>query len=64
MTVAPIAPPSAGAPRRRLLPRHLWLIPGLAVGVYASSQASQHALGLLPLLVQIHGGHHVRSLSH
>ncbi len=37
--------------RRRLRRRHLWLIPGLAVAVYANSIASQHNLGLVPLLL-------------
>lgn len=36
---------------RRLALLHLWLVPGLALGVYASLQAGQHDLGLLPLLV-------------
>lgn len=31
--------------------RHLWLIPGLAIAVYASTQATQHGLGIVPLLV-------------
>jgi hypothetical protein len=34
-----------------LAPRHLWLVPGLAIAVYASSQATEHGLGLVPLLV-------------
>src|SRR5688500_2318814 len=28
-----------------------WLVPGLAIGVFAGVQAAQHELGLLPLLV-------------
>jgi hypothetical protein len=39
------------APRRGLSRRHLWLIPGLAGGAYASVLAGQKDLGLLPLLV-------------
>jgi hypothetical protein len=35
----------------RLAPRHLWLVPGLAIAVYASAQATEHGLGLVPLLV-------------
>ncbi len=35
----------------RLRPRHLWLIPGLAIAVYASTQATHHGLGIVPLLV-------------
>ena len=37
-------------PRRPLKQRHLWLIPGLAVAVYANSVATAHGLGLVPLL--------------
>jgi uncharacterized protein DUF4260 len=36
---------------RRLALRHAWLVPGLAVAVYANAQASQHGLGLAPLLI-------------
>jgi hypothetical protein len=36
---------------RRLALRHAWLVPGLAVAVYANAQATQHGLGLVPLLV-------------
>ena len=36
---------------RRLALRHLWVVPGLAVAVYAGAQATQHGLGLAPLLV-------------
>ena len=38
-------------PRRRFRRRHLWIVPGLAVGVYASTLASHLGVGLLPLLV-------------
>ena len=38
-------------PRRRFRRRHLWLIPGLAVAVYASTLSSHLGVGLLPLLV-------------
>jgi hypothetical protein len=37
-------------PRRRSL-RPVWLFAGLAVAVYASTLATQHDLGLVPLLV-------------
>lgn len=30
--------------------RLLWLVPGLAVGLYAGTQAEQHGIGLLALL--------------
>lgn len=36
---------------RRLALRHLWIVAGLAVAVYANAQATQHDLGLAPLLV-------------
>ena len=36
---------------RRLRRRHLWVIPGLAIAVYASGLAQQHDLGLAPLLL-------------
>ena len=35
----------------RLRRRHLWLVPGLAIAVYASTQATAHGLGIVPLLV-------------
>jgi len=42
---------TVATPRRRMARRHLWLVPGLAVGVFASTLAGQKDLGLLPLLV-------------
>ncbi len=36
---------------RRLHRQHLWLIPGLAVAVYANALAGEHGLGLAPLLL-------------
>jgi hypothetical protein len=38
-------------PPRRLAPRHLWLIPGIALGLYANVQSGQQALGLVPVLI-------------
>ena len=39
-------------PRRlRLGRQHLWLIPGLAIAVYANAYAGGHGIGLVPLLV-------------
>ena len=35
----------------QLRPRLLWLVPGLAIAVYASMQATAHGLGIVPLLV-------------
>jgi deazaflavin-dependent oxidoreductase (nitroreductase family) len=36
---------------RRLKPRHLWLVPGLAIAFSANAVAAEHTLGLLPLLL-------------
>ena len=44
---APLAVPQG----RRLRRRHLWLIPGLAIAVYANALASEHGQGLGPLLL-------------
>jgi hypothetical protein len=51
MTAVPA--PSAAAPeaRGRLKARHAWVIPGLAIAIYANSVSSQHGLGLVPLLL-------------
>ena len=35
----------------RLRSRHLWFLPGLAISVYASTQAAYYGLGIVPLLV-------------
>lgn len=40
-----------GTSRRRLRPRHLWIIPGLAIAVHANGLATEHGLGLVPLLL-------------
>ena len=49
------APVGQAAQSRWLSPRftrrHLWLVPGLAIAVYANALAGQHSLGLVPLLV-------------
>jgi hypothetical protein len=41
---------NAGRPRR-LRRRHLWLVPGLGIALFASAQASSLNVGLVPLLV-------------
>jgi hypothetical protein len=48
-----VSAPSSVAPasRRRLKARHAILVPGLAVAIYANAVASEHDLGLLPLLL-------------
>ena len=35
----------------RLRPRHLWIVPGLAIAVFASGQAQAHGIGIVPLLI-------------
>lgn len=35
----------------RLRPRLLWLVPGLAIAVYAGMQATAYGLGVVPLLI-------------
>jgi hypothetical protein len=45
-------PPMAAIPRpRRLVRRHAWLVPGLAVAVVANLVATERGLGLVPVLV-------------
>jgi hypothetical protein len=39
------------AKRRRLAPRLGWIVPGLALAVYANVLAADHGLGLVPVLV-------------
>jgi len=41
----------AATSRRRLRPRHLWIIPGLAIAIYANSLSAEHGLGLVPVLL-------------
>jgi hypothetical protein len=36
---------------RRLTIRHGWIVPGLALAVYASALAADHGLGLAPVLL-------------
>ena len=43
--------PAVPSRRLRLARRHLWLIPGLAIAVYANALAGEHGLGLGPLLL-------------
>ena len=45
------ASPVASGQGRRVRRRHLWLIPGLTIAVIANAQASEHSLGLGPLLL-------------
>ncbi|MEO8462103.1 MAG: hypothetical protein ABI555_02735 [Chloroflexota bacterium] len=51
MTTIATAPTMAVRRPRRLRRRHLWLIPGLGVTLFANGQAQIHDLGLAPLLV-------------
>ena len=43
--------PVASRQGRRLRLRHLWLIPGLAIAIYANAQAGAYGLGLGPVLL-------------
>jgi hypothetical protein len=43
--------PAVPSRRLRLGRRHLWLVPGLAIAVYANAQSAQHGLGLGVLLL-------------
>lgn len=36
---------------RRLAPRHLLVLPGLALAIYAGMEADRHGLGIAPLLL-------------
>lgn len=36
--------------RRRVRPRHVWLLPGIGLALFANTQASQLGVGLVPLL--------------
>lgn len=36
---------------RRLVRRHLWVVPGLAIAVYANAYAGAQGVGLAPLLI-------------
>ena len=50
MTIAPTQSANAGRPRRLAL-RHLWLVPGLGIALFASAQSTTLHVGLVPLLV-------------
>jgi hypothetical protein len=51
MTAVPASAAVAPEARRRLKARHAWVIPGLAIAIYANSVSSAHDLGLVPLLL-------------
>ena len=51
LAVGSAAGEPASGRRLRLRPRHLWLVPGLALALFASTQASQLGVGLVPLLL-------------
>lgn len=46
-----VRPPAVVGRGRRLAPRHLWLIPGLALGLAANMAAGQVHFGLVAVLV-------------
>ena len=49
----PVQPmPTANArPPRRLTFRHLWLVPGLGIALFANAQSATYGIGLVPLLL-------------
>ncbi len=51
MTAVPVSAAAAPEARRGLKARHAWVIPGLAIAIYANSVSSAHDLGLVPLLL-------------
>ncbi len=51
MTASARTSPVVARRPRRLVRRHLWLVPGLAIAIYANAQATQHGVGLAPLLI-------------
>ncbi len=44
-------PPAAPTRQRRLARRHLWLVAGLAVAIYANALSGEHGLGLGPVVL-------------
>ena len=50
MTTASVRSVGVGRERRLTL-RHLWLVPGIGLALFANVHAAQHDLGLVPLLV-------------
>lgn len=51
MTASVRAVSVVAAKPRRLVRRHLWVVPGLAIAFYANAQAELYGLGLAPLLI-------------
>ena len=51
MTATAGTPSVVAQTPRRLVRRHLWLVPGLAIAVYANAQAGLQGVGLAPLLI-------------
>lgn len=59
MTDAAIAVPQAAIPQaagtaskgRRLRRRHLWLVPGLAIAIYANLLGGEHGVGIVELVL-------------
>ncbi len=51
MTATVHAPSVVVRKPRRLLRRHLWLVPGLAIAIYANTQAELRGVGLAVLLI-------------
>jgi hypothetical protein len=51
MTATARTAPAILGPGRRLRRRHLWLVPGIGVALFANVQANAFGLGLAPLLI-------------
>jgi deazaflavin-dependent oxidoreductase (nitroreductase family) len=47
---APSLPIADAHSPRRLTLRHLWIVPGLGIALFASAQSTTHGVGLVPLL--------------
>ena len=50
-TAVAAAPITDAHPPRRLALRHLWIVPGLGIALFANAQATTYAVGLVPLLL-------------
>lgn len=44
-------PVADAPPPRRLALRHLWIVPGIGIALFANAQSAAHGVGLVPLLL-------------